>query len=154
SESGSGGACADGFGLTGARGVAVSPDGKNVYVAADTTGSLAIFSRDQATGAVTEQACLNGDASDGCTLATAIRGARDVEVSPDGTTVYVAAEDAPAVDIFKRDPVTGGLTQLPGTAGCISKDGTSGNCGTDALLTQVRSVAISPDLRNVYVASL
>ena len=47
SDDGSGGACADGNALAGAQGVAVSSDGKNVYVVSSETGTgaVAVFTR-------------------------------------------------------------------------------------------------------------
>jgi len=47
SDDGSGGACADGNALAGAQGVAVSSDGKNVYVVSSETGAgaVAVFTR-------------------------------------------------------------------------------------------------------------
>jgi DNA-binding beta-propeller fold protein YncE len=49
SDDGSGGACADGNALAGAQGVAVSSDGKNVYVASTSSGggpgAVVVFAR-------------------------------------------------------------------------------------------------------------
>src|SRR3954466_10435885 len=58
SESGDGGRCADGSGLGDASALAISPDGRNVYVVAKATQSLALFDRDAASGALTERGCL------------------------------------------------------------------------------------------------
>ena len=41
------GDCADGRALDGARSVAVSPDGKHVYVASEGSGAVAVFSREK-----------------------------------------------------------------------------------------------------------
>jgi DNA-binding beta-propeller fold protein YncE len=45
SETGTGGTCADGHGLDGAGGVAVSPNGKTVYVASFTSDAVVRFNR-------------------------------------------------------------------------------------------------------------
>src|SRR3954453_20957358 len=43
----------------------------------------------------------------------------------------------------------GGLTQLPGAAGCVSSGG-AGGCAAVHDLADVAEVAISPDGKNVY----
>jgi DNA-binding beta-propeller fold protein YncE len=49
--------------------------------------------------------------------------------------------------------VTGELTQLPGTAGCVSATGSGGECTNGKALEDAHSVAVSPDGTSVYVAS-
>jgi len=50
---------------------------------------------------------------------------------------------------------TGALTQLSGNAGCVSEDGTGGDCANGKALQAPRSVAVSPEKkpRSVYSAS-
>ncbi len=48
----------------------------------------------------------------------------------------------------------GGLTQKPGTAGCISETGSAGACVDGNALDNAVSVTISPDGANAYVASV
>ena len=55
--------------------------------------------------------------------------------------------------VFARDRRTGALTQLPGTDACVSEDGTGGDCADGVALDCPQGVAVSPDGRNVYVAS-
>jgi DNA-binding beta-propeller fold protein YncE len=74
-------------------------------------------------------------------------------VSPDGKHVYVSTVLSNAVAAFARNKVTGALPQLPGTAGCISEDGTGGLCVNGAALGRPQSIAVSKDGHNVYVAS-
>src|SRR4051812_38177497 len=78
--------CAEVAGLEGAAAAAVSPDGRNVYVAGSVEehGALLAFSRDPATGALTLAQCLADNARDGCTPSDALFGANDVTVSRDG----------------------------------------------------------------------
>ena len=133
--------CALGDGLgRGGRFVAVSPDGKNVYLASG--DGIAIFTRNLATGVLTQ----TGDAS-GCVTeegkgahpiyragecqdGRALAGARSIAIPPDGKTLYVASRGyAPSgtgdgIAIFDRNTATGALSQKTGTAGCVVEDNT------------------------------
>lgn len=158
SDSGTGGACAVGTALVGPRSVALSPDGKNLYFPATSAAAVAIFARDQATGALTQLAgtsgCISESGTDGaCAVGRALSGARSAAVSPDGTSVYVASYFSDAVAVFSRNPTTGTLAQLVGTAGCVSETGTNGACADGVALDGARTVVVSPDGTNVYVAS-
>lgn len=57
--------------------------------------------------------------------------------------------------VFQRDPTTGALTQLAGTAGCITPNGSdqdgAGQCQTDSTLSGPDGISISSDDRFVYV---
>ena len=46
------------------------------------------------------------------------------------------------------------LFQLPGTAGCVSENGTGGECADGKALDLVRGVALSPDGKNLYATAL
>lgn len=152
SETGSGGACADGAGLRGVESLAVSPDGKNVYAAAWSNDSIVAFARDKMTGALTELGCLSSS-DPGCNQATALDGAEFVAVSPDGLNVYVTANNDDAVATFSRDPLGGRLTQLGGILGCVSSTGSGGACDVFAGLDGAYGLAVSPDGRQVYVGA-
>jgi DNA-binding beta-propeller fold protein YncE len=156
SDSGSGGACRDVAALEAPDGVAVSADGRNVYVASEVSNSLGIFDRDPATGALTQKpgtaGCVSEDGSGGaCEDGKGLLTASRVVVSPDGKNVYLASQGSSAIAIFDRDPATGALTQKPGTAGCVSNSG--GVCEKARALDTPRELAISPDGRNLYVAA-
>jgi 6-phosphogluconolactonase (cycloisomerase 2 family) len=76
--------------------------------------------------------CFTTAASATCQLATGINEAESVVVSPDGRYVYAGSYPStsgtwrqPSLTVFSRDPATGQLTQLPGTAGCLTPDGSS-----------------------------
>jgi 6-phosphogluconolactonase (cycloisomerase 2 family) len=144
-------------GLDGASGVAVSGDGRNVYVASRFSGAIATFGRDAATGGLTPGGCIQntgGTACDGLGgNMPGLDGASGVAVSGDGRNVYVASRYSDAIAVFRRNTASGGLT--PG--GCIQNtggtacDGLGGNApGLDG----ASGVAVSGDGKNVYVASL
>ena len=129
-EVGDGVNCADGRGLSGAVALGMSPAGDYLYVASR-ANTVAVFSRNTATGVLTQLAGTSGciaEVGDGVTCADgrALVGLRGVVVSPDGASVYVAARDGNSLAIFSRNTTTGVLTQLGGTAGCVSSDGTAG----------------------------
>jgi len=87
-----------------AIGVAISPDGANLYVAASNTGShkIVTFQRNSAFGRLTEGGVqLNVEG-----LAPAV----DVTVSADGKNVY--ATGSQAIVVFQRDLMTGALSFL------------------------------------------
>ena len=150
--------CASGPGLLGVIGVAVSPDGRNVYTASLTGDAVAIFDRSLVTGALTQHVAQNGCVSDaglasGCIEGVALDGASGVAVSPDGRHVYAASQVSDAVVIFDRHPITGALTQKAGTAGCVSETGSGGECADGAGLDEAGSVIVSPDGASVYVST-
>jgi uncharacterized repeat protein (TIGR01451 family) len=161
---GPGAPCTAGTGLFGARAVAVSPDGLNVYVVSQgdgggTHGVIAEFSRDPSTGALTQLSgagtCISDWAGPGCTddTATGIANPVSIAISPDGTTVYVVGQADQAVAVFSRDPTTGDLSQLASPYDCLTTE-VSG-CGTTSVngLEDAQSVTVSPDGGSVYVAA-
>jgi DNA-binding beta-propeller fold protein YncE len=96
--------------------------------------------------------CIVGEALAGCAASRGFRGANDVAVSADGRFAYVASARSDVVAAFARDRSTGALRQLGGEGGCLG-DRAGGPCSLARGLDGPRSVAISPDGRNVYVAS-
>ena len=118
------------------QGFVISPDGRFAYATDYGSGSEAtvqLFSRDPSTGVLTQlsglQGCISNtgasvEGANTCTKVHGIDGAYVLGLSPDGNTLVIGAYDR-GLAIFKRDPNTGLLTQLGGTAGCISDDGLS-----------------------------
>jgi DNA-binding beta-propeller fold protein YncE len=144
----------------GSRAIAISPDGRNVYVAASGSDAIAVFDRSRATGALTQPkgkagcvASVAGRAKGarGCALAIGLDGPNSVAVSPDGKNVYATARGGAAVLAFHRNRLTGQLRQLPPAAsGCISGLPIPG-CTAGRALKWPDVVVVSPDGRNVYV---
>jgi DNA-binding beta-propeller fold protein YncE len=147
--------CTSVVGLSGAAGVAVSPDGRNVYVASQASNAIARFDRDPVTGELKQPAdatgCINEGGTDGCTDGEALNGAFDVAVSSNGRNVYAVARANNSITIFDRDPAAGDLAQAGGTDGCLSS--TDGDCAAASPLGDPFGLAVSPDGESVYVAA-
>lgn len=110
---GTGRGCAAGTGLQGAAAVAVSPDGRSVYVGGNVEerGTLLVFTRDPATGRLTQTACFAERTRGGCTANEALFGVNDVVVARDGRTVYALGILPGSVGVFRRD-AEGALTPI------------------------------------------
>lgn len=150
--------CGEARALGGADDVVVSPDGKSVYVAAPAESSIAVFSRNPATGELSQSSspsgCVAAEGNGGCTPARAIDRVTALAISPDGSTLYAASPGlAGGIAVFDRDPLSGDLTQEPGSAGCVNQTGEEG-CAVG--LNQVvgsHGVAVSADGQFVYAVS-
>jgi DNA-binding beta-propeller fold protein YncE len=157
--------CGAGEGLFHPKSVAVSPDGRNIYVVggiagdnvAQSFGGIAILKRDPATGEIAPDGCLSSDGTDGrdgatgvCASTPSLLGADSVTVSSNGQTVFVGASSSGSVVAFTREPSSGALSRL----GCYQATPRPGSpCtpadlfgGSDDLLT-------SADDSTLYLAS-
>jgi DNA-binding beta-propeller fold protein YncE len=148
-------------GLASPFGVAVSPDGKNVYAAspevpfAGGSNTIDAFTR-SASGAISYLGCIGTGANpSGCAATANLKGVVAVTVSPDGNNVYATAIDSNAVEVFARG-ASGTLTP----AGCLGNPGIPGNpgvgpgnCNGADGLGGPQALAVSPDGKNVYVGS-
>jgi DNA-binding beta-propeller fold protein YncE len=147
----------------------ISPDGRTLYAVSTrpavmrtpTSYTLSVFRRSPQTGALTQlpgrSGCLNNRGDSGCATAKGLLTPNAVTVSPDGRNVYTSSAYDLAVSAFSRSTRTGALTQLAGTAGCLTGAPSTllyhpEGCAK-ARMGSARSVAVSPDGRNVYVGS-
>lgn len=124
-------------GLGTVSGVRVSPDNNHVYasgVNGGSSGGLAIFSRNTATGALTFVTYTAGGSN----------GFGRVAISPDGAQVYLLKLGQSRLGVFARDTVSGALT--------FEEDLIDDIGGVDGLSTP-EDIVVSPDSRHVYVVA-
>src|SRR4051812_33099432 len=158
------GPCETGPGADATNGMVASGDGRYAYVASSYDAMVDVFSRDGGTGALTQVSGPAGCAIDADSAAgspcTSVRGLKDVRrpaLSPEGHSLYVAANGGGLVRLT-RDPVGGGLTQPTGAGGCITGSGNDGEtpaglCTSGHGLDLAQWPAVSPDGATVYVVA-
>jgi 6-phosphogluconolactonase (cycloisomerase 2 family) len=120
-------------GLRGARSVIVSPDGKSVYVVAESDHAIVTFSRDGATGDLTYRDHYVND--------SLLHWGVDLAIHPSGKYLYAVAEISAALSAYKRDAATGGIEYFSHYR--MSPEDQRG-------LYAAYGVAISPDGKHVY----
>lgn len=126
-------------GLDGARALAFSPDGAELYVTGETDGAVVAFSRSDVTGELIRI----DDYIDGANALDGLAGAYVPFVTPDGKHVYVAGRVDEAVAVFERNDGDGSLTFVTDAF-----DGPPGHDGLDGAW----GAALSPDGAHLYVA--
>jgi DNA-binding beta-propeller fold protein YncE len=148
--------CATGIALKSVEGLAISPNGGNVYAATALSNAVVTLSRNPDTGALAQaddgSGCIVESALTGCTLGRELAGANAVAVSPDGNGVYVTSLFSNSVTSFNRNAASGGLTQREGTGGCLIYLRSAG-CSFGRALVAPEGLALSPDGKSVYVAA-
>jgi DNA-binding beta-propeller fold protein YncE len=144
------------------RSFALSPDGRNLYVAAG--AGVVALDRDRR-GTLTRANgygnCRTGRT--GCPVARGVVNAGGIALSADGRSLYLTSEGGVAA--FARNPHTGALRQLAGRAGCIAPDASQG-CETGRAVggsdfpaaiyankISARRIVVSHDGSRVYAAS-
>jgi 6-phosphogluconolactonase (cycloisomerase 2 family) len=145
--------------LTGTQSLAVSPDGRFLYVGGYGTVGVTAFSI-ASDGTLTQLAagdgCYVAATLGACTVARFATEIYDIALSPDGNTLYAVDYTDSAITAFSRDAVTGALTPIAGTGGCVVNGGV-GDTGDPC--TQVRSMdgpqalQVSPDGKLVTVGA-
>ncbi len=149
--------------------VALSPDGKTMYLIASSSASIAIFDRDATTGNLTLKSGAAGCIAraailpQGCTiLGDYLQPPTGIAVSPDGKSLYLTTgwttEAIDTVLVFARDRTTGVLTKTNGAAGCLAS-AILNDCAVFNPSAQTSSdfnpaaIVVSPDNQNVYLSS-
>jgi 6-phosphogluconolactonase (cycloisomerase 2 family) len=146
---GTDGTCIDADALQSANDIAISPDGRSLYVSSD-LGAIAIFARDPANGAVRQAGCVKDWAPDSrCADAQGMARPVSVTVSPDGRFIHVTSRQSNSIVTFARDSVSGLLRQ----SSCVSDTGLDGLCMDVAALVSPTALAVSPDGRSAYVTT-
>lgn len=149
--------CTRGRALAGPVDIAITADGRGVYVASSVSDGVAILRRNRATGALSQSlsraGCISQDGGGGrCAVGRSLDEVWSVAVSPDGRNVYAVSAKVNMLGAMARNRATGTLAQLPGRYGCFIRGGVFG-CPEGRGLTVAVAVTLSPDGRNVYVTS-
>jgi DNA-binding beta-propeller fold protein YncE len=169
-ETGSGACGNSAPGLGGAFDVAISPDGRNVYVASTTSNAVAVFTRG-ARGLLSFEECISDESLVGENCSSSggsvpgLLNATGVAVDPSGNNVYVTGFDSNTLIAFSRDVQDGSLNDV----GCIENTGSTGcavsgpgpaapdlaaaSAVTSPGLDHPGRLAVSRDGRDLYVAS-
>jgi DNA-binding beta-propeller fold protein YncE len=132
--------------LTGAAGIAVAPDGRDVYVASQ-VGTVTRFTVSTG-GRLAFAGCIGDAGLAGCASVPGklLAGATGIAVAPDGRTLYVAATGAQALV-----ELSVGAKGAPGLADCFRAH-EHGPCrsASGGPLRHLDAVATSPDGRSLY----
>nr|MCU0493913.1 beta-propeller fold lactonase family protein [Chloroflexaceae bacterium] len=131
-------------GLDGAWGLALSPDGRHMYVSGINDDSVVVLNRNQESGSLRRDfssPCLAGNRPAFVERVTnaEMDGPTGITISPDGSHVYVAANNSNKLLVFKRDANNGRLTYVE----------TKGGANAGGF---IRS-AISPDGNYLYTVA-
>ena len=155
SNDGSGGACTNipGSAFDDPAGVAISPDGDSLYVAATTSDSVSHFFVDSSGMLTGYGGCVSNDGSGGFCAdvpGSAFDGPTTLVVNPASNALFVASAMSGSVTHFSAvDP--GQITFRD----CVSDDGSGGTC-TDvpgSAFDSPGELVVSPDGNSLYAAA-
>ena len=144
--------------LAGPVDLAISRDGRYVYAASSISDGVAILAPRPGDRRPQPAARPRGLHQPGRRRRTLQRGRGldevwGVALSPDGRNLYAVSSKVNMLSAIARDTATGRLTQLPGRFGCFIRAGRALGCPEGRGLTSRSRSTVSPDGRNVYVAS-
>jgi DNA-binding beta-propeller fold protein YncE len=151
-----GGSCISGRGMQTITSLAVAPDGRTLYATAYESNAIAVFARTPSTGAIRWIGCestpYDDEEKDGCGHGRQLNSPERIVLSKDGSRLSVTAGGG--VTFLDRNAVTGALS----VSGCVVSDNyydddVKAACQTVPGLGYPYDIALSPDERNVYVAS-
>lgn len=139
--------------------IAVSPDGRHVYLAGSST--LTVMRRDSRTGTLTWRSCLATGAVVGCSpLPSGIRYPGVPAFTSDGRIGYLLTPQvrrdglAGVIVTLRRDPSTGDLAALAAPTGCLSS-APFRDCTVDGRLNDnPAGLLLAPGDRDVYITSV
>jgi 6-phosphogluconolactonase (cycloisomerase 2 family) len=133
--------------LAGTYDLVLSPDGAHLYAVATGNHALLGFARDGGTGMLTFLQSLR----DGQGGVDGLRRPRQIALSPDGATVYVAANMDDAISGFSRNAGTGALTFVgavfnnpPAVDGLWQAKGVAASAGGSYVFASGRSDPAAP----------
>jgi len=133
------------FGIDGVYGLELSPDGQHIYAVGSESDAVSVFTVNGVDGTLAfvekEQNGL-ADPDDGGTPVGFMDRPIDVQVTPDGSQVFVAADFSSALVVFNRDASTGELSYQESFKSGVN--GVSGLGGASAIW-------IAHDGAHVYV---
>ena len=98
------------IGMSGPVDVTISPENDAVYVAANGSDAITVFSRDIATGLLSFVERVRDGFGTIVPESNVIIGIREIKISPDGNFLYVASDSSDTLSIFARDRNTQILT--------------------------------------------
>ncbi|MDX6227260.1 MAG: hypothetical protein QOI76_650 [Frankiales bacterium] len=98
--------------------------------------------------------CVTLSARKGCTTARGISGAAFSLISSDGRSMYVSGRNEATIGVFRRNLVTGALTQLAGKKGCVHDQAirVDTGCGAGHALGGVSQLAVTRDGKGLIAA--